>query len=539
MGSRGCSFGGSNLGEHPRCAFTNRAELIALLQLATAEPLALETPQNAPALVSKRKLSTIEGEEVKKHNTRDSAWVVIDGVVFDVTKFLEGHPGGEEVLLEHLGKDISPIFSRIHASDVLQKTIDSLGVVGLLSKKSADVLEVVPAVEGEEEIEARRSNLPDPEYVINLGEFEKMAKEVLGEDSRAWRFFSSFADDGATYKASKNSFSFLRFLPRVNIPVSQISTATSYLGNSTPIPLPILICPTGASASGHPDGELNMTRASSLSGIPQIVSTMSSVSFSDLAAERDRLVKEEGRKKAPLWWQLYIKQDRKESEKSIQIAAEAGAEAIVITVDVASIGKREADAPRGKLSGGVAASGSKVFDGKRPRLTLFPLSTADMSWADIDWVKKHAPGVPVLVKGINTVEDVILAKKHGARGVFLSTHGGRQLDHSPPPMATLVRLRKERPDLLKDENFDVFIDGGVHRGTDVLKALCLGAKGVGLGRTFLYAQTCYGDAGITRAKQILAGEIESGMKLLGARSVKELKPEMIELLPGLVGEQMK
>lgn len=107
-----------------------------------------------------------------------------------------------------------------------------------------------------------------------------------------------------------------------------------------------------------------MTRSSSLSGIPQIVSTMSSVSFSDLVAERDRLVKEEGRQKAPLWWQLYIKQDRKESEHSIQTAAKAGAEAIVITVDVAAIGKREADAPKGKLSGGVAASGSKVFDGE-------------------------------------------------------------------------------------------------------------------------------------------------------------------------------
>lgn len=107
-------------------------------------------------------------------------------------------PGGEEVLLAHLGKDISPIFNRIHASDVLQKTIDSLNVVGLLSKQSAGVLEVVPAAEGEAEIQERRERLPEPEFVINLGEFEKLAKEVLGEDSRAWRFFSSFADDGAS-----------------------------------------------------------------------------------------------------------------------------------------------------------------------------------------------------------------------------------------------------------------------------------------------------------------------------------------------------
>lgn len=136
---------------------------------------------------------------------------------------------------------------------------------------------------------------------------------------------------------------------------------TTYLDNDTEIPFPIIISPTGATASGHPDGELNMTRASSLSGIPQIVSTMSSIAFQDLAAERDRLEKEEGRKRAPLWWQLYIMKDRKESERRIRLAKDCGAEAIVITVDVASIGKREADAPRGKLSGGVAASGAAVF----------------------------------------------------------------------------------------------------------------------------------------------------------------------------------
>lgn len=171
-----------------------------------------------------------------------------------------------------------------------------------------------------------------------------------------------------------------------------------------------------------------MTRASALSGIPQIVSTMSSVGFADLASERDSLEKE-GKGRAPLWWQLYIMKDRKESERRIRVAKEAGAEAIVITVDVAAIGKREADAPRGKLSGGVAASGSKVFDGeltlgrRATKLTSCPCCVADMRWDDIAWVKKHAPGVPVLVKGINTVEDVVLAKQHGARGVFLSTHG--------------------------------------------------------------------------------------------------------------------
>lgn len=409
------------------------------LQLATAAPLALESPQNASELVSKRKLKHIEGAEVQTHNKQDAAWVVIDGVVLESVFRL---PSSRRSRADRLclsqrdrlpGKpceSISPssirrssltsyylaarrtrssrrasrqgrerpfqsfarfrrapegersigIRSKAQADLSEPKILPALTVVGLLDP--AAKIEVVSHSEDAEEIEKRRAELPEPEYVINLGEFEALAKRVLGEDSRAWRFFSSYADDGAStfvclactptetktdssstaaYHASKSSFSFLRFLPRVNVPVSQVSMTTTYLDNDTSVPFPIIICPTGASASGHPDGELNMTRSSSLSGIPQIVSTMSSIAFQDLAAERDRLALEPGRVKAPLWWQLYIMKDRKESERRIKLAKVCGAEAIVITVDVASIGKREADAPRGKLSGGVAASGAAVF----------------------------------------------------------------------------------------------------------------------------------------------------------------------------------
>lgn len=165
------------------------------------------------------------------------------------------------------------------------------------------------------------------------------------------------------FSSTRDSFSFLRFLPRLNRPVDPTDTSTTYLGATQPIPIPIIISPTGATANGHPDGELNMTRASAITGIPQIVSTMSSISMTDIGAERDRLV-DQGGKRTPLWWQLYIMKDRKESERRIRQAVEAGAEAIVITVDIAAIGKREADAPRGQLSSGVAASTSHLFDGE-------------------------------------------------------------------------------------------------------------------------------------------------------------------------------
>ncbi|KAM0792589.1 hypothetical protein ACM66B_005250 [Microbotryomycetes sp. NB124-2] len=481
-------------------------------------------PEPPQAMLPTSQLRLITGDEIKKHTTTDSAWVVIDGVVLDVTDFLESHPGGMEQIVDNLGKDISPLFNRLHASDVLQKTLPNLTVAGKLAPNSQ--IDKVEADDNADQVEARRLELPDPDYVINLREFESMAKYVLGQDSRGWKFFSSYADDGASFNATAKSFDFVRFLPRVARRVATVSTETTFLDSTTSMPFPILISPTGGTANGHPDGELNMLRGAAEFGLPQTVSTMASVAFPEIAKERDRLVREQGKRRAPLWWQLYVMKDRKESERRIKLAKDCGAEAIVLTVDIAAIGKREADAPKGKPGNGVAASTSSIFD-------------ANVVWEDIAWVSRCAGGLPVLVKGISTVEDVEMAKKHGARGVFLSNHGGRQLDHSPPPLATLVRLRKEKPELLTDAKFDVFIDGGIHRGTDVLKALCLGAKGVGLGRPFLYAQACYGPAGIVRVAQILQGEIESGMKLLGAQTVKDLKPEMVELLPGLVGERFR
>lgn len=150
----------------------------------------------------------------------------------------------------------------------------------------------------------RRANLPDPEMVFNLAEFERIAKECLGEDSRAWRYFSSFSDDGATYKATAESFGFLRFIPRINVPVKTIDSSTTFLGAK--VPIPVFMAPTGQNRNGHPDGELNHIRAACKTGIPQGVSGGSSVSIEEILEVRNDLVKEGGMK-APVWWQLYIR----------------------------------------------------------------------------------------------------------------------------------------------------------------------------------------------------------------------------------------
>lgn len=203
---------------------------------------------------------------------------------------------------------------------------------------------------------------------------------------------------------------------------------------------------------------------------------------------------------------------------------------MMLTVDAPVMGKRERDRRvKGeevemgvnhgkdvkKKGGGVAEAISGYIE---PNLT----------WDDIKWFRKTCK-LPLYLKGIQTVEDVELAVKHGVEGVVLSNHGGRSLEYAPAALDVLVELRQRRPDLF--DKIEVFMDGGVRRGTDVLKAVALGAKAVGLGRSFLFAQSGYGQAGVTRAIQILQDEIHRGMQLLGVSSLDQLTPEMIDILP--------
>ncbi|KAL8279022.1 hypothetical protein RQP46_008691 [Phenoliferia psychrophenolica] len=424
------------------------AAAASLLAALTRRPVLLESLASAVPPSVGGVGRPVTAKEIQQHNHAKDAWVVIGGVVYDVTEFLEMHPGGEEVVLPHLGKDISPIFHLLHAKNVLSRTLEdseSLTVVGHLAPGA--ILEVVESPSSSAAVEERRRNLPPVESIRNCAQFEQHAKEVLGADQREWHFFSSFADDGHSFNANKRSWSYLRFFPRINVPVRSISTATTFLGDPTSIPLPIFYCATGQTTSGHPDGELNLARGSAVTRIPQMVSTLSGISIEEIGEERELLAKNGG-SKAPLWWQLYIYTDRKESERRMRDAVKAGVQAIFITVDAPQIGNREADA-------------------KPPSSTLME---ANLHWRTI---KDQAPNMPVLVKGVGCVEDVVLAKQHGADGVLLSNHG-----------------------------------------------------------------TCYGDAGVIHATEILQREVTSGMKLLGVRNLGELKPEMVELLDGLLGRRM-
>ena len=296
------------------------------------------------------------------------------------------------------------------------------------------------------------------------------------------------------HSENTKAFRKILFRPRVFIDIAQCDTSTTLMG--LPSTAPIFIAPAALAKLGNPEGEVNLTRGAGLAGIVQAMSTNASNSVEELAAARVN-------DKQKLWFQLYVNKDRKATEKLLDKVVKSNAfSALFVTVDAPILGKREADerlkaSVMPVLSATSGAGGTMSSRGaKSVTKALATFVAKDLVWDEIAWMK-NLTGMPVVVKGIMTVEDAILAMKHGCEGIYLSNHGGRQLDTSPPAMLTLLELRKHCPQVFT--KMEVYLDGGVRRGTDVVKALCLGCKAVGLGRPFLYANTCYGVDGVLKA----------------------------------------
>lgn len=225
--------------------------------------------------------------------------------------------------------------------------------------------------------------------------------------------------------------------------------------------------------------------------------------------------------------QLYVDRKRENSEALLRKVKDLGMKAVFVTVDAAAPGKREAD-ERSRA----AVQMQSGIGGDRPQVdkkgggigrTTGQFIDPTLNWDDIAWLRKSTP-LPLGVKGIQCVEDAVRAAEMGVDAIYLSNHGGRALDTSPPALYTLLELRRLRPDVF--EKCEVYVDGGVRRGTDVIKALCLGARGVGMARPFLYALT-YGTEGVSHAIEIMKDEIEVTMKLLGVTKLNQLGPHLV------------
>ncbi|KAG1716548.1 hypothetical protein ID866_600 [Astraeus odoratus] len=462
--------------------------------------------------------------QVAEHNSTSSCWVIIQNKVYDVTDFVFDHPGGPQVIMNYAGGDATAAYIPIHPSDALVKNLPPEKHLGRLDEISVQELRASnqdkKKTRDELRVEEAIKNKPLLSRMIN-----KAAIELL--PYKAMAYYASAADDSISHTENARAFSRFFFHPRVMRAVSGVDASTTMLGYKSSIP--VYISGSALARLGHPLGEANLTRGAYKTGILQMVSSNSSLSYGQIAAAR-------GSADQPLFFQLYKNKNDELAAKCIREVEALGYKAIFLTVDALIPSNRELDtrAPHYledyENQGGNTQRKTNDEEGEVSILGtaggLIANNDIDMSWErTIPWLRR-VTRLPIVIKGIQCVADAVLAAEVGCDGIVLSNHGGRQLDYSLPPMEVLYKIRKERPDVFTKT--EVYLDGGVYRGTDVLKALCLGARMVGLGRAFLYAQSAYGEAGVVHLVHILEREIKFGMVSLGVRTIAELGPELVE-----------
>ncbi|EDR15041.1 uncharacterized protein LACBIDRAFT_300783 [Laccaria bicolor S238N-H82] len=467
-------------------------------------------------------------EQVAKHNTQDSCWVIIENNVYDVTEFLSEHPGGAKIILKYAGKDATAAYEPIHPPDALEKHLLPSQHLGPLDSTAASKVieqqQTRKKTKDELRVEEAVKRKPPLSRILSLMDMEDVARQVLSY--KALVYYSSGSDDEVSYTENSRAFSRFFFRARVMRPVSECDPSTTLLGYHSSIP--VFVSGSALAKLGHPQGEANITRAAGKTSLIQMVSSNASLSAQNIM---DAAIPSQ-----TLFFQLYKHRNDEIAEKRVREMDQLGYKAIFLTVDAIVAGNRERDIRSPWILDDQEKGSVPVWDENNPTGEeadmggiaggLVANDDRDMTWEKtIPWLRKITK-LPIVIKGIQCVEDAVLASEAGVDGILLSNHGGRQLEYSLPPMEVLLRLRQQRPDVF--DKLEVYIDGGVRRGTDVVKALCLGARAVGLGRAFLYAQSAYGEAGVLKIIEILRREIISAMRLVGATNVKDLKPEMVE-----------
>ncbi|KAF2262627.1 hypothetical protein CC78DRAFT_534665 [Lojkania enalia] len=459
----------------------------------------------------------LTGAQVAEHNSKDSCWVIVHGRAYDVTEFLPEHPGGSKIILKYAGKDATEEFEPIHPPDTLDKYLDKskhLGEVDMGTVQQEEK-EIDPDEEARQE---RIKRMPILEQCYNLMDFEAVARSVMKKT--AWAYYSSGADDEITMRENHNAFHKIWFRPRVLEDVEHVDTSTTMLGAK--VSMPFYVTATALGKLGNPEGEVILTRGAKKHNVIQMIPTLASCSFDEICdAAEDGQVQ---------WLQLYVNKDRAVTKRIVEHAEKRGCKGLFITVDAPQLGRREKDM-RSKFddvgSNVQSSSGDDVDRSQGAARAISSFIDPSLSWKDIPWFLEITK-MPIILKGVQRVEDVIRAIEAGVHGVVLSNHGGRQLDFARSGIEVLAEVMPVLRERNWQDRIEIYIDGGVRRATDIIKALCLGAKGVGIGRPFLYAMSAYGLPGVDRAMQLLKDEMEMNMRLIGCSSVSDLNPTLID-----------
>ncbi len=368
--------------------------------------------------------------------------------------------------------------------------------------------------------------------ILEIKDLQALAKR------RVPRMFYEYADSGAytegTYRANEADFGKIGLRQRVAVDISNRSLATKMVG--LPVALPVALAPTGLTGMQHADGEILSAKAALKAGVPFTLSTMSICSIEDVAEATGK----------PFWFQLYVMRDRGFAENLIDRAKAANCSALVLTLDLQILGQRHKDIRNGLSAPPKITLANLIDMATRPRWCLGMLATKrrtfrnivghvkgvenlaslsswtneqfdpKLSWADVEWIRKRWGG-KLILKGILDPEDARSAAATGADAIIVSNHGGRQLDGASSSIAMLPRI----VDAVGNK-IEVHFDGGIRSGQDVLKALCLGARATYIGRAFLYGLAAMGEAGVTKALEIIAKELDITMALCGENDVKKL-----------------
>lgn len=365
-----------------------------------------------------------------------------------------------------------------------------------------------------------RQNLPPD--IVNLADHELQARQHL--DDNAWAYFSGGAADEITLRANRGAWDVLPLWPRVLRPLAGGHTRISLLGRT--LLHPILLAPIAFQRLAHPDGELAMTYAAAALGAGVVLSTQASVA---LEAVAQAVLPDPGR--GPLWFQLYLQHDRGFTQALVQRAEAAGYEALVLTVDAPSSGVRDRERRAGfrlppgvgpvNLAGLQATASAELRPGQS---ALFDgLLHHAPTWDDIAWLQSITR-LPVLLKGVLHPADARQAVAVGAAGLIVSNHGGRTLDTAPATASALPRVVQAVGGALP-----VLVDGGIRRGTDVLKAMALGASAVLVGRPAIWGLANAGAAGVAHVLRLLCDELEIAMALTGCATLADASPALLDV----------
>jgi L-lactate dehydrogenase (cytochrome) len=379
------------------------------------------------------------------------------------------------------------------------------------------------------------------ERAVNIADLRVLAKRRLPRV--VFDYIDGGADDEVTLRENCRIFDDVTFRPRNAVATTQCDLRTSVLGAT--FELPFLLAPVGSSRLFYPRGEEVAARAAGVAGTGYILSTLSGCRLEDVRASTI----------APAWYQLYVVGGQAVAMTGIERARLAGFNALVVTIDTPVAGNRERDTRNGTKElasrqpmkmlpflpqilarpgwltgllsdGGMMKFPNVVLPGQGPMLYAdvgAALERAMVSWRDLDWIRRSWPG-PIVVKGVLTADDARRAMDKGAAAVVVSNHGGRQLDGVS---ATLKAL----PEVVAAANgrIDVMMDGGIRRGGDIVKAICLGAKAVLVGRAYAYGLGAGGGPGVARAIEILRADVERTLKLLGCASIKSLDRSWVDV----------